>query len=127
MDRIDATTTAVTAHGSGLRRTLTTVALAVGLLVAGGTAVVFAASPVPGASTTPAVTDDGTGSFERPAIVRPDCPDAPARSDEGTTDDGASDDGATDDGATEDEDTTPSPDPTQTPTQEPSPTATPAV
>lgn len=129
----------------GLRRTLATAALALGLLTVGGTAVVLAASPDPGTSAAPAATDpatDGTSgtatdgttapSTERGPRghlaadgTKPDCPEGAGPADDGTTDDGTTGDDAAPE--TTDPTTEPTPDPTQTPTQEPSPTATPAV
>jgi hypothetical protein len=69
-----------TPAGSGLpfgvaRRTIATVALAIGLLVAGGTAVVFAAdpsgSPAPNATTQPST---GTGGSTTPKTHSGNCP-----------------------------------------------------
>lgn len=69
-----------TPAGSGLpfgvaRRTIATVALAIGLLVAGGTAVVFAAdpsgSPAPNATTQPST---GTGGSTAPKTHSGNCP-----------------------------------------------------
>jgi hypothetical protein len=57
------------------RRTIATVALAIGLLVAGGTAIVFAAdpsgSPAPNATTQPST---GTGGSTAPKSHSGNCP-----------------------------------------------------
>jgi hypothetical protein len=58
--------------GRSLRRTIATVALAIGLLTVGGVSVVAAASPDPSASTSPSTTN-GTGGTTTPH-ARGDCP-----------------------------------------------------
>jgi hypothetical protein len=84
---------ASTASGTpgGVRRGLLTTALAIGLLVLGGSAVVFAASPEPSASTTPSATgmpstDDSTNGTSDPGgttdSTKPDCPEG---ADDGST------------------------------------------
>jgi hypothetical protein len=59
----------------GIRRTIATAALAVGLLVVGGTAVVLAAdpsaSPAPAATTQPSA---GTGGSSQPRTHTGNCP-----------------------------------------------------
>ncbi len=124
-----------TDRGGGLRRTVATAALALGLLVVGGTAVVMAASPEPSAGGVPTATDGATDPAIDPAPrqrgsdgTKPDCPEgAGPTDDDGTTDDGTTDDGTTETTPSPDPTTEPTPDPTETPTEVPSPTATPAV
>jgi ferric-dicitrate binding protein FerR (iron transport regulator) len=67
--------TAPATRASGFRRTVLTAGMAAALLIAGGAAVVSAASPVPSASPTPVATSGGD---------RHDCPNADG------TDDGTS-------------------------------------
>ena len=125
----------ITASGPGVRRTVVTAALALGLLVAGGTAVAFAASPDPSISATPGTTtqpstDDPATTAEpgTTGAATPDCPEGaggrgPGR---GTApaDDGASEDGT----SSPTTPSTPSTAPESTPdTTTPTPTTTPQV
>ena len=72
----------------GIRRGLTTFALALGLLAVGGAAVVLAASPEPSASTTPSTqpsttpstTDDSGNSTQRSGVPCPEGSDGQAPS-----------------------------------------------
>ncbi|HEY4634159.1 MAG TPA: hypothetical protein VIH00_09605 [Candidatus Limnocylindrales bacterium] len=108
----------------GIRRAIATGALALGLLVVGGTAAVMAASPDPSASPAPATTsqpssDDSTAP--QTDGTKPDCPDGAGRGNRGDGQGGGSDDGSSDDGS--------SAAPSQTPSEAPStaPSTTPDV
>lgn len=80
-ERGEAPVEVTTARPSGFRRTILTAGMAAALLVAGGVAVVSAASPDPSATPTPAATtdpstdDDSTSSGTAPTLgERGDCP-----------------------------------------------------
>ena len=74
---------------SGIRRSVATLGLAVGLLAVGGAAVVLAASPEPSASASPGTTpstqpstNDDSTSTDRPD--KGDCPEDGAGAQDGT-------------------------------------------
>lgn len=74
---------------TGIRRSMATFGLAVGLLAVGGAAVVLAASPEPSSSATPGTTpstqpstNDDSTSTDRPD--RGDCPEDGTTGDDGT-------------------------------------------
>ena len=74
---------------TGIRRSMATLGLAVGLLTVGGAAVVLAASPEPSSSATPGTTpstqpstNDDSTSTDRPD--KGDCPEDGTTGDDGT-------------------------------------------
>ena len=67
-------------HLSGLRRMVATILLGIGLVAAGGVAIVSAASPDPSASAAPSAaggSSGGSGSSASPAPNH-NCPNMPA-------------------------------------------------